>query len=333
VLVVIMAWLVATLGIGRAVRPRLLLVLAGYLLVMLPWLVRTWAVTGGAPAGGAQTAWLTDYNEMFNYGRPATLEHFLAQGVPAILKAKWAALLANLTTLGAVQGGLVAFPFIVAGLWRLRRHALVQIAVLYEIALLAVMTLVFTLPGVRGGLFHSGAALLPGFCAVAGCGLDGAVEAASRRLRGWRPEKSKPIFSLLLCGVAAVLTLAIFWARVVGPDWRQPAWGRRDELYAEAAVWLGEHSVGTPVVAVNNPPGWYYFTGWPSIVIPNGAVPELLRSMDDFGAGWVLLDANYPAGLASVYLAATSQPGLTLRAQFGDGSGRPAYLFERAAIQ
>ncbi len=63
-------------------------------------------------------------------------------------------------------------PFTVLGLWRLRRERLLWPFFLYAPLLFAAMTLAFTFPGMRGGLFHSGGALLPFFFAAAGPGLE-----------------------------------------------------------------------------------------------------------------------------------------------------------------
>src|SRR5579859_5069061 len=148
---------------GRLVSGTVLL--AGYALVMVPWFWRNWVIAG-APLGpgGMRTLWLTNYDDLFTF-TPERLSAaaYLAAGAGTILAGKWSAFLANAQTVIAVQCGIIAFPFVLIGLWRLRRVALIQLAVLYWLVLLAAMTLVFTFPGARGGYFHSGAALLPFF--------------------------------------------------------------------------------------------------------------------------------------------------------------------------
>ena len=86
------------------------------------------------------------------------------------------------------------------------------------------------------------------------------------------------------------------------------------------------------LVVVNDPPGFYYFTGHASLIVPNGGPEVLLRVVSDFGARWVVLDANYPAGLETLYRSPTAEPRLALRAAFADDNDRPVYLFERRAI-
>ncbi len=311
----------------------LTLVVAGYLVVMAPWFARNLLVVG-APlaAGGAQTLWLREYNELFNYpGGHLTPAHYFSTGWTTLLLGKWEALRTNATTLAVVQGGVVAFPFTLLGLWRCRRVPLIQISLLYGLALFGVMTFAFTWPGARGGYFHSGAALLPVFSAVALIGLEAGVEALSRRLRHWQPMKSIPIFTALLVLGTITLALVVFAARVIGPDPSRLAWDRQDAVYAEAGAWMAANQAAPGVVVANNPPGWSYWTGQPAIVIPNGAAPVLLRVMDDYDARWLVLDQNYPAGLAGLYAQPESEPRLTLRARFGEPGAQPVYLLEREA--
>jgi hypothetical protein len=51
----------------------------------------------------------------------------------------------------------------------------------YALALLLAMSLLFTLPGSNGGLFHSSAALWPWFMALAAIGLDQTVAWLAQR--------------------------------------------------------------------------------------------------------------------------------------------------------
>ncbi|MCS6909828.1 MAG: hypothetical protein NZM11_04565, partial [Anaerolineales bacterium] len=79
------------------------------------------------------------------------------------------------------------------------------------------------------------------------------------------------------------------------------------------------------VVAVNNPPAFYYHTGLASIAIPADDVETLLRAMADFDARWLVLDANVAEGLAGLAADPTGEPRLQLRATFGE-----TYVLERA---
>ncbi len=325
----------------------------GYLLIMFPWLIRNLIVVGAPLApGGSRALWLTEYNDLFNYPADSlTLSRYLATGWGSILAGKGWALKTNLSRLIGEQGLVVASPFIVIGLWRLRRAPLYAPALIYFLLLFGLMTFVFTFPGPRGGLFHSGAALLPFFFPAAVVGLDASVEAGarfqqravrmlaarvspglSRLFPPWQPERSQPIFAALLLLFAMALTTFVFQARLVGPDWRNPRSAQVDQAYAEVGDWLAKAGDRQSVVAVNNPPSFYYFTGHPSIIVPNGGPEVLLRAMTDFGARWGVLDVNHPAGLASLYHLPASEPRLTLRAVFADDANEPVYLFELGPV-
>jgi hypothetical protein len=304
------------------------LALTGYSLIMFPWFVRNLLVVGTPLApGGARVLWLIAYDDLFSYPADTlTAARYLAAGWGAILAGKWWALQVNLGTLLGPHTTIVAFPFALIGLWRFRRNELYAPAIVYYLALFGVMTLVFTFPGARGGLFHSGTALLPFFFPAALRGVDVCVEAVARRRPAWRADEAKVVFSLGLVILAALLSALIFQARVVGPDWRHPRSAQTDQVYAEIGDWLSR-AHERAVVAVNNPPGFYYFSGYPGIVVPNGGVDELLHAVTDFGAHWVVLDANNP-GLAQFYAEPESDPRLRLRATFQDSAGRLVYLFE-----
>jgi hypothetical protein len=230
-----------------------------------------------------------------------------------------------------VQGNVVLVPLAALGCWRLRRHAVMQLAGLYGLALFGVMSFVFTFPGARGGYFHSGAALLPFILTAAVVGLDAAVEAVARRLPHWRPEKSQPIFTTLLVGVVGVLALLLYFSEVIGPTVKPTAWSQKDAVYAEAGQWLAARPEGLAAVAVNNPPGWHYQTGGAANVIPSGDVSTLVRAMDTLGVQWLVLDSNVPAGLVGLYLAPASDPRLALAATFAGHTARPVYLLRRTA--
>ena len=308
----------------------LVALLGGYLVVMAPWYWRNWVVVGAPLAPGAlRTIWLTNYDDIFSFS-PNRLSAavYLGSGVASILRGKWLALVANVETLVAVQCGIVAFPFVVVGLWRLRQSALMRLAIFYAAALLAAMTLVFTFPGARGGYFHSGAALVPFFMPAAVVGLEAAVDTAARLLRHWQPERSKPIFTGLLLASVVALTAVVSWKRVIGPDPRASAWAQSEAVYGEVGAWLQSQGKGRVLVAVNVPPGWNYWTDLPAMVIPNDDATVLRQAMTAFGARWLLLDVNRPAPLSGLYTTPDGQPTFQLRARFSDSDGQPAYLFE-----
>jgi len=291
------------------------LILIGYGGVMLPWFMRNLAVIG-APlsTAGSQAIWLCNYDELFAYGKTFDLAHLLS--CSNLIAAR-----VNGVTSGAVHwlaeaGMIFLAPLIVIGLWRVRRTRLFHAALWYALLLFAAMTLVFTFAGDRGGLFHSTGALLPFFYAVAPIGLDTAIAWIAARRRSWNAASAQRVFSAAIVVYAVVLSFFIYRGRVIGPEWSDPAWNKSDQMYAAIGQWLRDRGELNPIVMVNNPPGFTYQTGLPSIVVPYGDENDLLRAADQFGATWLVLDTNRPEPLAVLYAAPDSQPRLIPAATF-----------------
>jgi hypothetical protein len=288
---------------------HLVFVILGYTLVMLPWFARDWAVAGSPlPATGAQSIWLTTYDDLFSYGRELSLPTYLAWGGSNILRSKLDALWLNMQTLIAVLGMVFLAPLALVGGWQLRRHPLYQLAAWYGTLLFLAMTFVFTFPGQRGGLFHSGGALLPFIIAAAPVGLDAIVEWAAARRRGWDVRLATQVFGIGLVGMA-ILVSGFLYYRGVGARARQP---EAVAPYSTLAAWLAGRGEANALVMVGDPPGYWYYSGGLSIVVPNEPVETTLAVADRYGAHYLVLDANRPAPLASLYEGTTAHPRLNL---------------------
>jgi hypothetical protein len=300
----------------------------GYGLVMAPWLARNLVAFGRLmPTGGAATLWLVEYNDMFNYPPNLSLSRYLASGLGSILAVKARALLANLATLAVVMNMIFLTPFTLIGLWRRWREAWLLPAALYALALFAAMTFAFTLPGVRGGLFHSGAALLPFFFAAALVGLDDVLAWLTKRAPTWQAARAARVFGWAFVGFAALISLWVVLTRVVGMgDLRTVAWNHGDDVYERLASFIDGAGDGCEVrVMSNDPPGVYYHTGCGGVPLPNGDEATLLQAAADYCACYLVLDRNVPDGLVGLYLDGPATDRLQLIHTFGDGD--PLYLY------
>jgi len=170
--------------------------------------------------------------------------------------------------------------------------------------------------------------LLPFAAPAAAVGLDASVETAARVLKHWQPEKSKPIFTALLVLCTVGVASLVFRQRLPSGDWLHPAAVQPDAVYGEIGRWLDATQDAEAAVAVNNPPGFYYYTGRQSVVIPNGELDTLRLVARDFAVRWVVVDANVPDGLRALYSQPDSQAGFRLRQTFTDSAGRPVYVLE-----
>ena len=276
----------------------------GYAAVTSPWLIHNWAVTGRLlSTAGAKTLFLTTYDDLYSFGRTLDLSTYLAWGAENILRSKLDGLWSNLLTLIAVDGLVFLAPFAVIGFWLRRRDALYQIVTLYSAALYLAMSLAFTFPGVRGGMFHSSAALLPFIFAAAMVGLDAAVDWIATRRATWNTRMAQHVFTWGLVAFAIVFSAAIYLPRARD-------WNKADAVYQSIGARLNYQP--SAIVMVNNPPGYFYHTGQPAIAIPNGDVDTLLAAARRYGATWMALEANHPIALDALYEHPQSDPRLVL---------------------
>jgi 4-amino-4-deoxy-L-arabinose transferase-like glycosyltransferase len=311
--VVLLAAATAAVGEQKTIQARLLdgaLALAAYLLVMGPWFLRNWQVAGGPlPGAGLQTLFLTDYDQIFTYSSGPSLQGYLAWGWGAILASKAEALLLGLQRLWVENLLVFLLPFSALGLWRLHRQRLLWPFFVYTPALFGAMTLAFTFPGTRGGLYHSGGALLPFFFAAAGPGLEALLLWAARRLPGWNPRRAGPAFSAGLVVLAALLSLfALGRAGVLSGDWNE-----RKMEYAQAGQWLAEQGAGQAVIMVGDAPAFVWHTGQPAVAVPNDPLDTILAVADRYGARYLILDASRPRPTDALYESRAEHPRLVLR--------------------
>lgn len=299
-------WLLAAVWVVWTLSKRksdLLIAMAGYALVMAPWLLRNW-LTFGTPFGpgvGA-TLWLTNYNELFAYpASQLTATHWLASGWGAILLARLSALAQNLLSALSVQGLIFLAPLIAWGAWKLRKQFSVRLAIWIWLALLFVMSIIFPFSGGRGGFFHAAAALQPIAWALAAIGLQAFIEWGKAR-RGWQPQLAVRALAAGALVFALALSAYVVNVRVIGADAEDPVWDQSAELYTELGQTLAEFGVpAEAIVMVNNPPGFALATGRSAIVIPDGGIQNSLAAAQRYGASVLLLETNHPAGLDGLY--------------------------------
>ncbi|MDM8520529.1 hypothetical protein QUF64_10810 [Anaerolineales bacterium HSG6] len=302
---------------------NLVMLFSGYLLILSPWLLRNWQVTGALLPAGAQTIWLTEYNDLFSYGRDISAQTFFAQGWRQILAGRWLALTINLQRVLAEWLMIFLLPLVLVGGWRLRRHALVQLSGLYALLLFVVMTFLFTFPGMRGGLFHSAGALLPFIYGVAMVGLNDSIVWISARRRGWHASSAKYLFGGALVLFAIALSSFVYYQRVLAGG----GWNSADATYPEIAEWVNRQNQ-TAIIMINNPPAYQYHGGGLSVIIPNETVTTTMQVMARYQVDYLVLDKNHPTPLAELYQPETDYPNLSLVKIFAEGSDNEIYLFE-----
>ena len=266
---------------------------------------------------------LTTYDDMFAYGRPPTLQSYLDWGWGEILMSKLQALWLNLQRLWVENLLVFLLPFSALGLWALRRERVLRPFFLYLPLLFIVMTFVFTFPGARGGLFHSGGVLLPFFFAASGPGLEVILRWAARRLRGWYVQSAWRVFAAGLVALAVLVTVVALWRAGV----YNGTWNEQDRGYAEIGLWLDEQDAEQAVVMVGNAPGFTWHTGHLALAIPNEPLDTILDVASRYGAHYVVLDRARPRTTDKLYRGEAVHPELVLR-QRVEGGGEPLQVYE-----
>jgi len=240
-----------------------------------------------------RTLWLTDYDDLYSFDKTLSWSTYLAWGWGNIVRSKLQGLWLNLQTLLFVDWMIVLAPFGLIGIWRLRQRVFFWPAWLYGLALYLVMSLGFTLPGVRGAMLHSSVALLPFLFAATMDGLDGVVAWVASRRRTWHARQAQTVFSVGLVGI--VVALSVFLVALKLPVYRG------EHVYAAIASWMADTIDQDARVMINDPAAFYYYSQRECLAVPNGRIETLIEVAERYHVRYVILDKNVPSPLKELY--------------------------------
>jgi 4-amino-4-deoxy-L-arabinose transferase-like glycosyltransferase len=319
----------AVLMVPRARWRSAMLLVAGYLLVMFPWWARNVSEIGSPfPSGMSRAFWLTDYDDLFLFPASGlTPSRWLAQGAGEILGVRLQALASNLESLVVVSGLIFLTPLALWGGWRHRRDPIVRLHAIYLAALLLLMSIVFPFAGPRGGFFHSSVAAMPLVWILSAIGLEAFVEWGVRR-RGWEADQAGRVFLLASIGLAALVTVSVYYQRVLAPTGGGIAWQANQARHAAIVQAFPVLQTTKLAVAANDPPGLHLAAGVLAVPIPDGGVERLLEAAARYDVGWVVLESDHPRDLAALYADPSGTAGLRLVGQAVSPGGQPVYLLE-----
>lgn len=285
--------------------------LVSFALVISPWLVRNQGAFGTPwPSAGAKTLFLTEYNDVFAYGKDLTLGQYLDWGWGNILRSKGEALWRNLLTFGELLL-FYMLPFALVGFYLLRRRVEYWPFFVYGVLLYLSMSLLFTFPGPRGSFLHSASALLPFLFGAAVCGLDRCVAATGRRLKHWNVLVAQCNFTVIMI-IFAVLASAGLGIRAAD------GWDHRFQIYNEIAAWLATRLSDGELVMAVDPPGYYYSSGRRSIAVVNNDLETTVAVCRRYGVRYILLEVAHPIPWHRFYLGEEEAPDLALAGQVAD---------------
>ena len=308
---------------GMRVIPAGSLAVFGYLLVMGFWHYRSMNLFGAIMTpGGGRLLWLENYNQTFIYPADAlTREGFLQAGWNAALQDRVAALTSNIGNTFAAQGEIFLFPFILLGLWQLRKDLRAKIAITGWLILFAVMTAVFPFAGSRGSFFHAGAAFQPIWWVAAPLGLEAVISWA--RARGQFTDGNSPIVlqgTLVL--LAVIMTVYLVNFRVIASGW-----ARDDFIYPSVEKMFLDNGISPKdVVIVRNPPGYFIASGRPAVSLPFGDESTILAVAERYNARYLVIEEGGTfEGIQDLYDDPQSNPSFVY---LGELDGARLYRVE-----
>ncbi|MEW6502923.1 MAG: hypothetical protein AB1457_03045 [Chloroflexota bacterium] len=308
-------WLVSALGVViwrtqpwqtvaklRIAISGIIGIILGYLILTGLWYYRNWMVFGALiPPGNSKSLWLTSYNQLYAFPNDhLNVSNWLRSGWPAIFRARLDSLILNLQNFLVVQGSVVLVPLILAGFWNKRKSPMVLFGILMGVLNFGLMTFVFPFAGARGGYLHSGASLQIFLWSMAIVGLERLIH-WMKKVRGWNTRTAMSLFGSFLVFLNLFIAVWFLNQRIFGDD-NTLIWNKSIDQYQKVGERLTRLNISMDAIGmVNNPPGFYWATRRPSIVIPDGDITHALAAAKQFGATYLLLEVNQE-NLIELYL-------------------------------
>ena len=257
---------------------------AAFALVVAPWLIHQVAVFGTPFPASGRITWMTNYDQLFSFATPPTLEGFLAQGPLAILSGRISGFVAAVGLFAIVPLGVVLLPCAAVGGWQLRRSAAFHPFLIYAAALFAVMALLFPIVVSHGTFLHAAAALVPYTFLLTVYGVRAVVDWASRRRPSWNAPNATRIFSASAVGVAAVI--ALLQTVSVTHDWSAARAVQTSVAAGMATALPGDRFMAADPGAIN------YVTGHQGIVTPADSLEVVESVMREYDVRWLILERD-----------------------------------------
>lgn len=279
-----------------------LLCAGAFVLVATPWLLRQLDVFGSISpsAASGRILWITEYRELYAVGSEASPTSFLAQGLGPLVASRVLGLV-NALGLFATQPLLLFLaPFVLAGAWWRRRDAAFQPWIMYAMVLFAASGLLFAVHVPNGTFLHSAVALVP-YAYLAGLvGIEGAVEAVTRRRATWSAPRATRIFSVMaVCAVAAIALIAsVITAR---------GWQRAQDVAVAIAAPLAEVPPGERVMSPD-PGAFWYLADRQGVVTPEDPLPVVEDVLRRYDVRWLILERAFMTRDMAPVLAGTVRP-------------------------
>ncbi len=269
------------LGIAAAAACASLFVIA-----VAPWLYRQLDVFGSLfpSASSGRLLWLTDYQQLFSFASPPTLGDWMGQGLGVLAQSRLGGLLAAVGLFALLPLVVVLAPFALIGAWRRRSDSAFWPFLVYGVALLAVMGLLFAVLVPHGTFLHSAAALVPHTFLLVTVGIATVVGWLAQRRPAWNAPRATAVFTYAAVGVIA-LGAALQTFNTIGQ------WSATRTVQQELAQSLRAAPAMDRLMSAD--PGAYnYLTGRQGIVTPNDPLPVIESVMRAYDVRWLVLERS-----------------------------------------
>ncbi len=278
-----------------------------FLLVAGPWFARQLEVFGSlSPSSSTgKVLLITQFSEWNSLTIPATLDHFLGQGLGPLIASRIGGLVAAVTIYAVLVGGVILVPFMLVGGWARRRSPDFSPAFLYAGILFAFNALVFAVHVPGGTFIHSAIGLAPHSYVLVMEGIAASVGWVAARRRGWDADQATRFFSgaavafaVVAAAVASLTTHAVWASRVA------------DHQFAAAALDAAGAPITDRVMSIDAS-GTRYWSGRGGVVLVNDPLPTIEQVARAYQVRWLILERSDAVSAVAPIL---------------DGAARPAWI-------
>jgi hypothetical protein len=272
-------------GAEAKLNPASIVGCAGlFAVAVTPWLYRQLEVFGSLfpAASSGRLMWLTDYQQLFSFTNPPTLDTWLAQGFATIALSRLDGLLSAIGLFVYLPLVVFLVPFALIGVWTHRRDRAFGPFYIYAIALFAVMSLVFAVLVPHGTFIHSAVALVPHTFLLVTAGVASSVAWISRRRPTWDRSRATAVFTY-----SAVIVLVV--AAGFQTFTTLSRWAQARAVQQNLARVLQATPAADRVMAAN-PGAVQYLSGNPGLVTPNDSLETIETAMRAYDVRWLVLE-------------------------------------------
>jgi Dolichyl-phosphate-mannose-protein mannosyltransferase len=268
-----------------------------FLLVAGPWFARQLAIFGSLSPSTAtgKVLLMRDFSEWDSLTIPATLDHFLGQGLGPLIGSRIDGLVAAVTIFAVLVGGVLLVPFMLLGGWLRRRSPDFAPALVYAGILFAFNALLFAVHIPNGTFIRSASGLAPHTYVLVMEGLAACVGWVSARRRRWDADQATRFFSGAAVAFAVVAAAAA--TQVTHAGW---AHGVADLQFAAAAL----DAAGAPLtdrVMSTDASGTRYWSGRGGVVLVNDPLATIEQVARAYQIRWLILErGGTPSAVAPI---------------------------------